>query len=134
MHFKTSLTQFRPSSALDKVEERDGKFYYQNVALTNFNDAKESAKVSKSKLLEKIMREMQTRMEAAENFNGRYYLELQGWERMNEDGEDLEFADDCVADLFEQFKEPLLKGWHEWLSEQFVGAVAWPNLLHETLP
>jgi hypothetical protein len=61
------LTQFRPSSALDKVEERDGKFYYQNVALTNFNDAKESAKVSKSKLLEKIMREMQTRMEAAEN-------------------------------------------------------------------
>lgn len=116
---------------LDKVEEKDGKFYYQNVVLTNFIDAKESAKISKSKLLEKIKREMQTRMEASENkyvSMASTILNCEGWERMNEVGEeDLEFADDCVANLFEQFKEPLVKagmnGSLSSLLEQWHGLV-----------
>ena len=96
---------------LDKVEET--KFFYQNVALPNFNDAKESTKVSKRVLLGKIKEAMQTRMEAAENkyvVMAATILNCEGWERKNENGEeDVEFADNYVAALFDHFREPLLK-------------------------
>ena len=98
---------------LDKVEERDGKFFYQNVVLPNFNDAMESAKVSKRMLLGKIKEVMQTRREAAENkyvVMAATILNCKGWERKNENGEeDVEFADNYVAVLFNHFCEPLLK-------------------------
>ena len=98
---------------LDKVEERDGKFFYQYVVLPNFNDAMESAKVSKRMLLGKIKEVMQTRMEAAENkyvVMAATILNCKGWERKNENGEeDMEFADNYVAVLFNHFCEPLLK-------------------------
>lgn len=98
---------------LDKVEKRDGKFFYQNVALPNFNDAQESAKVSKRVLLGKIKEAMHTRMEAAENkyvLMAATILNCEGWERKNEDGEeDVEFADNYVSALFDHFREPLLK-------------------------
>ena len=92
---------------LDKIEERDGKFFYQNVALPNFNDAKEFAKVSKPVLLGKIKEAMQTRMEAAENkyvVMAATILNCEGWERKNENGEeDVEFADKYVAAIFDHF-------------------------------
>ena len=98
---------------LDKVEERDGKFFYQDVVLPNFKDAMESAKVSKRMLLGKIKEVMQTRMEAAENkyvVMAATILNCKGWERKNENGEeDVEFADNYVAVLFNHLCEPLLK-------------------------
>ena len=97
---------------LDKVEERDGQFYYQNVALPNFSAAKESAKVTKRNLLGRITEAMQTRLEAAENkfvLMAATILNCEGWKRKGDDGEeDVEFADNCVAALYDQFHEPLL--------------------------
>ena len=98
---------------LDKVKENDGNFLYQNVTLPNFNAAKDSAEVSKGILLDRIKDAMQTRLEAGENkivLMAATILNCEGWERREENGEeDLEFADNCVADLFNHFPEPLLK-------------------------
>ena len=98
---------------LEKVEERDGAFLYQNVALHSFQTAKESAKVWNSMLLRRIKEAMQTRMEVAENkyvFMATTVLNCEGWERKNEDGEEDDgFADDSVTELFQHFQEPLLK-------------------------
>ena len=55
---------------------------------------------------------MQTRMEAAENeylLMDATILTCKGWERKNEDGEDVESADNYVAALFNHFCKPLLK-------------------------
>lgn len=98
---------------LDKVKENDGNFFYQSVTLPNFNAAKDSAEVSKGILLDRIKDAMQTRLEAGENkivLMAATILNCKGWERRKENGEeDLEFADNCVADLFNHFQEPLLK-------------------------
>lgn len=51
-------------------------------------------------------------MEAAENkyvVMAATILNCEGWERNNENGEDVEFADNYVAALFDHFREPLLK-------------------------
>ena len=54
-----------------------------------------------------------TRLEVAENKHvlmAATVLNCKGWERRNENGEeDLEFADDCVAELYDHSKEPLSK-------------------------
>ncbi len=42
------------------MEERDGQFYYQNIALSNFSAAKDSAKVTKGSLLGRMKEAMQT--------------------------------------------------------------------------
>ena len=98
---------------LEKVQENDGQFQYQNVTLPSFNAAKESAKHTKTMLLGRIKEAMETRLEVAENKHvlmAATVLNCEGWERRNENGEeDLEFADDCVAELYDHFKEPLSK-------------------------
>ena len=90
---------------LDKVKSK--------VTLPNFNAAKDSAEVSKGILLDRIKDAMQTRLEAGENkivLMAATILNCEGWGRRKENGEeDLEFPDNCVADLFNHFQEPLLK-------------------------
>lgn len=64
-------------------------------------------------MLDRIKDAMQTRLEAGENkivLMAATILNCEGWERRKENGEeDLEFPDNCVADLFNHFQEPLLK-------------------------
>ena len=91
---------------LEKIQENDGQFQYQNVTLPSFNAEKESAKHTKTMLLGRIKEAMETRQEVAENkyvLMAATVLNCKGWE------EDLEFADDCVAELYDHFKEPLSK-------------------------
>lgn len=56
---------------------------------------------------------METRLEVAENKHilmTATVLSCEGWEREYENGEEnLEFANDCVAEVYENFKEPLSK-------------------------
>lgn len=96
---------------LQRVEEADGKFSYQNVTLLSFETAKDTARESKNMLLGRIKDAMQSRLEVAENphvLNAAIILNTEGWERSSEDGEeDLGFADDCLVELYEHFKVPL---------------------------
>ena len=98
---------------LEKVQENDGQFQYQNVTLPSIKAAKESAKHTKTMLLGRIKEAKETRLEIAENKHvlmAATVLNCEGWERRNENGEeDLEFAEDCVTELYDHFKEPLSK-------------------------
>ena len=98
---------------LEKIEERDFAFQYQNVNLPSFEPAKESARRSKNMLLGRIKEAMETRLEVAENRNvvlASTVLNCEGWEKKDEYGEeDLGFADDVIAELYNHFKEPLSK-------------------------
>ena len=52
---------------LEKVQECDGQYCYQNVTLSSFEVARQSARQSKNMLLGHIKEAMQTRLEVAEN-------------------------------------------------------------------
>jgi len=83
-------------------------------------------------LLGRIKEAMQTRLEVAENSHvllASTILNCERWEKTTEDsGEDLEFANDCIAKLYNHFKESLSKAgltgslsdlldqWHDLLS------------------
>ncbi len=79
------------------MDERDRKFYYKNILLSNFSAAKDSAKVIKGSLLGRMKEAMQTRLEAAENrfvLMATTILNCKGWERKGTDEEeDEEFTD-----------------------------------------
>ena len=96
---------------LEKVKENDGQFQYQNVTLPSFNASKDSAKHTKTMLLGRIKEAMETRLEVAENKHvlmAATVLNCEGWEKRDDNGDDdVEFADGCVAELYEHFKEPL---------------------------
>ena len=98
---------------LEKVkEEADGKFTYQNVTLPSFEAAKDAAREAKKVLLGQIKDAMQSRLEVAENphvVNAAIVLNTEGWERSDENGEeDVTFADNCLTELYDHFKVPLL--------------------------
>lgn len=95
---------------LEKVKEAEGTFSYQNITLLSFENAKGAARDAKNSLLGRIKTAMQSRLEVAENhqvLNAAIILNTEGWERSNEDGEDLTFADDSIVQLYEHFKVPL---------------------------
>ena len=95
---------------LEKVKEAEGTFSYQNVTLLSFENAKGAARDAKNSLLGRIKTAMQSRLEVAENhqvLNAAIILNTEGWERSNEDGEDLTFVDDSIVQLYEHFKVPL---------------------------
>ena len=118
---------------LNKVKENDRNFLYQNVTLPNFNATKDSAEVSKGILQDRIKDATQTRLEAGEKkivLMAATILNCEGWERRKEnDEEDLEFADNCVVNLFNHFQDPLLKagsdGSLKGLLEQWHDLVAY---------
>lgn len=98
---------------LEKVkEEADGKFTYQNVTLPSFEAAKDAAREAKNVLLGQIKDAMQSRLEVAENphvVNAAIVLNTEGWERSDENGEeDVTFTDNCLTELYDHFKVPLL--------------------------
>jgi len=98
---------------LEKVkEDADGKFTYQNVTLPSFEAAKDAAREAKNVLLGQIKDAMQSRLEVAENphvINAAIVLNTEGWERSDENGEeDVTFADNCLTELYDHFKVPLL--------------------------
>lgn len=66
-----------------------------------------SVRHSKNKLLGRIKEAMQTRLEVAKNSHvplASTFLNCEGWEKTTEDGgEDLEFADKCIAELYNHF-------------------------------
>ncbi|XP_028409251.1 uncharacterized protein LOC114531839 [Dendronephthya gigantea] len=99
------------SRFLDKVEESNEAFLYQNVVLKSFEDAKESAGKLKNILLAKVKQAVEARLEVAENrlvIFACTVLNTEGWERMDEEGKkDLLFADECVAELYTHFQKPL---------------------------
>jgi hypothetical protein len=96
---------------LEKVEEDNGRFLYQNVALHAFQEAKDFTKKAKNVLLGKIKHVMETRLEVAENkvvIHAATVLNTEGWEQYDEDGEeDLSFADNVLEKLYNHFKDPL---------------------------
>ena len=96
------------SRFLDKVEESNEAFSYQNVVLKSFENAKESARKLKNVLLAKVKQAVEARLEVAENRLACTVLNTEGWERMDEEGEkDLLFADECVTELYSHFQKPL---------------------------
>lgn len=113
---------------LEEVQENDGQFQYQNVTLPFFNAPKEFTKHTKTMFLGQIKEAIETRLEVAENKHvlmAATVLNCEGWERRNENGEeDLEFANDCVAELYDHFKEPLSKAVLKWVTGRFIGSVA----------
>lgn len=63
-------------------------------------------------LLGRIKEAIETRLEVAEKKHvlmAATVLNCEGWEKRDDSGEDVEFADGCVAELYEHFKEPLSK-------------------------
>ena len=96
------------SRFLDKVEESNEAFSYQNVVLKSFENAKESARKLKNVLLAKVKQAVE---EVAENrlvIFACTVLNTEGWERMDEEGEkDLLFTDECVTELYSHFQNPL---------------------------
>ena len=95
------------SRFLDKVEESNEAFSYQNVVLKSF----ENARKFKNVLLAKVKQAVEARLEVAENrlvIFACTVLNTEGWERMDEEGEkDLLFADECVTELYSHFQKPL---------------------------
>ena len=96
---------------LDKVVLVSGKYEYQNVLLHEFATAKDFAQRVKNELLQRIKVSLESRLEVAENryvLHAATILNTEGWEKHNDEGnEDDEFADKCVSELFDQFKDPL---------------------------
>ena len=96
------------SRFLDKVEESNEAFSYQNVVLKSFENAKESARKLKNVLLAKVKQAVEARLEVGENrlvIFACTILNTEGWERKDEEGEkDLLFADECVTELYSHFQ------------------------------
>ncbi|CAB4031533.1 zinc finger 862-like [Paramuricea clavata] len=99
------------SRFLDKVEESNEAFSYQNVVLKSFENAKESARKLKNVLLAKVKQAVEARLEFGENrlvIFACTVLNTEGWERMDEEGEkDPLFADECVTELYSHCQNPL---------------------------
>ena len=96
---------------LDKVTNENGEYLYQDVCLRSFESAKESLQKIKEDMLAKVTASLQDRLEVAENefvISAATVLNTEGWERFDENGEeDVIFADGCLTELYEHFKEPL---------------------------
>ena len=99
---------------LDRCERIDDKVFYQDVELVGFNDALESAKVTKELMVEKVVSCVSVRLEIEKDSECVFkqvtqILNTEGWSRSDEDGEDdTEFADEDIISLKQRFQNPLL--------------------------
>lgn len=98
---------------LAKVTENDENFFYQDVKLHSYIAAKRSLQNHKQVLLGKVTTSLENRLKLAENEyvkSSAIILNTEGWERQDKDGNpDVTFADDCLTQIYDHFKEPLTK-------------------------
>ncbi|XP_047141282.1 E3 SUMO-protein ligase KIAA1586-like [Hydra vulgaris] len=116
---------------LAKVTEKEGKFYFQGVALNDFVNAKHLVKKSKSIHIELVTNSIIERLETSDTITDMYGTKVLNTEGWLQSIENETFLDEGIENLFDFYRAPLRHA-------GFAGTVndvldAWHSLVNYTV-